>query len=271
MALSDTTRRVQNVHFGQADLFAYDTTLTKYVSFGYAQDTTLEISWEETQLESGSPRVIIDTEITKLSVTLTTQILELSAANLQRLLPANLVKLTTGAILESYDEIVTLSGLVQTTLRFPNIQSTPDDIKVTSPDGLTVYVKESAPAADDNDYSIDYVTGELNRTTTSTIPTNTQVKVQYNYSDANATVINMGGKQCSASTQQFVKLRAIARSRKCAYRGIEIFKAVPQSPLSLPLGNAHSVVDAKFIGQDDETQPLGFNLFKLILGSDAQI
>lgn len=273
MALSDPTRRVQNVQFGQAELFAYDATLLKFVSFGYSQDTTLEVSWEQVELRAGSPAIVIDTEITQVSVSLTTQLLELSASNISKLLPPSLVKVTNGAILESYGEIVTLNGILGSLLRFQNIQTVPAPI-IKSADGLTTYVTDTGTYAvplNDGDYIINFVTGQIKRVGGSTIVDGAQITAQYDYSDASASNINMGGKQCSSTVQQFQRLRAISRSKRCAYRGVEIYKASPQSPFTIPFANQFSVVDAKFVGQDDETRPLGLNLFKLILGSDSQV
>jgi len=267
--LSDTTRQTKNLHFGQADLLAFDTTQNRFISFGYTQDASLEVSWEEAQLESGSPAVIIDTEITKISVTLSVQILELSSFNLTKLLPAQLTQLTTGETLESNNEITTLTGVVDSTLRFPLILDSVDghaDPVVTSTDGVTTYT-----AGVGNDYIITKATGLIKRDPLSTIPDGAQVQISYFYNDSTAQVINMGGRQCSSTTQSFQRLQAISRSKNCAVRGVEIYKAAPQSPLTVPFGNTHTIMDAKFIGQDDDTRPLGLNLFKFILGSASQI
>lgn len=267
--LSDLTRRTQNLHFGQADLLAYDTATTKFVSFGYTQDTTLEVAWEQTELKSGSPAINIDTEITSITVTLTVQLLEVSAANLAKLLPTSLVQTSVGEVLENYNEIVTVPAApAKVKMRFPNIldsTTTPvaTDPLVTSTDGATTHVSGV-------DYTITLATGEIEGLVGGALENGGQVKVQYFYNDTTATVINMGGRQCSATAQSFHRLQAISRSKTCAYRGVEIYKASPQSPLTVPFANDFTVLEAKFIGQDDESRALGQNLFKFILGSSSQ-
>lgn len=270
-APSDLARRTSNLHFGQADLLAYDTATTKFVSFGYTQDTTLEVAWEQTELKAGSPAINIDTEITSISVTLTVQLLELSASNLAKLLPTTLVQSSVGAVLENFNEIVVIPAQpTKVKMRFPLLVKADGtvavdaDVLVKSTDGVTTYT----PTVD---YAITAATGEINAVAAGALAAGGTVKVQYWYNDTTATVINMGGRQCSATAQSFHRLQAISRTKTCAYRGVEIYKASPQSPLSIPFQNNFTVLEAKFVGQDDESRALGQNLFKFILGSASQI
>lgn len=270
--LSTITRNDEATVFGRADVFFYDDVAGEFVSFGYVEDAQIEISWEEAILRSGSPATVVRREIKQLDATLTVNIRELSVQNLERMLPSQISNVTTGAIIEAYEDVVTLSGTAQSKLRFTNVESAPD-IEVRNAQNLTApaYVKESAPGADDNDYAIDYVTGEINRTTTSAIPDNSQVACQYFHNDTLAKVINVAPGQCSSSAATFQRLRIISRERDCAYRGAEIFRAVPLSPLVLPWIADFGNLETKFAAQEDPTRPRGFNFVQYIQGTGAQV
>lgn len=275
MPFSDFTRRKENFHFGQAFLFSYDPTLSRFVSFGYTQDSSVECAWEVAQLMTGTPAAMADEEITQASVTLSCQLLEVSAANLVKLLPSTLVRTVTGATLESFDEVATLVGTTGTLMRFKPVLNVPDAPLVKNITGTVTYTLDtgtfSVPAGD-GDYIIDLTNGIIKRAhALSMIPDGGQVKLQYHYNDTAATVVHVGGRQCSSKIEATLRLRLLSRTKTCAYRGVEIHKAVPQSPLTIPFANTHTVLEARFSGQDDETQPLGYNLWNFVLGSAAQI